>query len=247
MPSPVPHSTWRVSVRALGRVMRAWVPMASALASVWSWEAELEPVGIGGPLVDEELAGGDEIHVAVVVEVGPFALGGGRELREAGAVGGVMSPSGGPLGLGVVAVEHRVVLLAKARVGVDGGEVEVEVAVVIVVRGGGAGVALRYHTPHSWRSSKLKGGGVCRRHPAGWGGPAAAEEAALGLVAAGVHMGEVAGEEVEVPVVIKVSPACPDGVPLPKPSLVARALRSVVRLARLARPSLTQRTLGMRR
>src|SRR5438445_193392 len=104
-------------------------PDGRAVHLAGAFEADLQPVVLG-PGVAEELAAGDHVEVAVVVEIGPGGLVGLRQ-GQAGAVLDLLELPRAP-----VAVEDALVA------GVDGGEVEIEPAVVVIVAQGRRGVRL---------------------------------------------------------------------------------------------------------
>ena len=163
-------------------------------------EPQFEPVRAGRAVVGVHPTRSGEVEVAIMVVVGPRANIGGRDL-------------GKPRGLrnidernrrtdGGVSKEHGKILLTETRVGVDGGEEEVERAVIVEVAAGWARVALLVINAAFAEVFEPK----CVR------GTEVAEEPALRLVAARVHMGEVAREEVDVAVAVEIAEAGADRV-----------------------------------
>jgi len=146
-------------------------------------------------LVHEELAAARQIEVTIVVEVGPRGLAGRRQPPQPRPGRGVREREAS-----VVAVQHRVVRSPERAV--DGREEQVQVAIVVVVPRRRCGVGLLVEDP--------AGPHVLERMARV--GAQVPQEARLGLVAPVVDMGEVAGEQVEVPVVVEVAPGGADGV-----------------------------------
>jgi len=96
-------------------------------------QPQLDP-GMVVPFVNEKLAIGDQVEVAIVVEISPGGLVGGPQVSNALCRRHVYK-----FPVTLISIEHGVVLDPAAAGAIDGGEVQVEVAVVVKVtecRGG---------------------------------------------------------------------------------------------------------------
>ncbi len=160
-------------------------------------EAHLEPVMAFLAAVHEEPAGCHEIKIPVIIEVRPGRLVGGKQSVQL-APGGCIDK----LEVTLVTEENRVILAAEGSHPVDSREEEIEIAIVVVIGGRWAGVGFLVEDSALAPALELEFALLA----------GIAQPEGLGLVAATVLVRKITGEEIKVPIVVKVPPGRTDGV-----------------------------------